>query len=72
VRTRDHAGTLLSDTRDEWTRGRAKMTIHLPTNRVLHDSDLIDRVIAAVFDHLEHTAVVLQVGGESEEMIGTR
>ena len=60
--TPDHAGILLWDTQDELTCGPAKMTIHLPTDRVLQDSELIDQVIDAVFDRLGHTAVELRVG----------
>jgi hypothetical protein len=65
--TPEHAETPRAEQRDEATRDHTKMTILLPVNRVLRDGDMIDRVIAAVFDRLAYTSVELRVLGEPEE-----
>ena len=65
--TRDHAKTRREEAQDQETRGHAKMTILLPVNRVLHDSAVIDTLIAAVYARLGHIAIELQVSGEPEE-----
>jgi hypothetical protein len=65
--TPDYAEARRGEAQDDETRGPTKITILLPVNRVLRDSAVIDRVIAAVFDRLGHTAVELRVSDEPEE-----
>ena len=65
--TPEHTETRRADEQAEATRDRTKMTILLPVKRVLRDGDMIDRVIAAVFDRLAYTSVELRVLGKPEE-----